>query len=96
MQGLSLIFFFIFALILLLTYVALRRGWAHPGRVAGASILGCAIAMTLTLLAQPDVSPFQGIFFGILIGAGFAGATLAVAWYFQRSEMQRAVAHTSE
>lgn len=88
MQGLALIFFFAFAVVLLITYVAVRRGWATPGKVAAGGMIGSILTMSLSLLSQPHVSPFQGIFFGILVGAGFAGAVLAVAWYFQRNELR--------
>lgn len=86
MQGLGLIFFFAFAVIILMMYIAVRRGWAAPGRVALFGMLGSIITMTLSMLSQPGVMAIQGIFFGVLAGALFAGATLAVAWYFHRSE----------
>lgn len=85
MQGLGLIFFFAFAVIIVMMYIAMRRGWAAPGRIALFGTLGSIITMTLSQLST-GVMPIQGIFFGVLSGAAFAGAALAVAWYFHRSE----------
>lgn len=85
MQGLGLIFFFAFAVILLMTYIALRRGWAAPGRIALFGMVGSVLTMTLSMLSQPGVMPLQAVFFGVLAGVLFCGAALAVAWYFQRS-----------
>lgn len=86
MQGLGLIFFFAFAVIIVMMYIAVRRGWAAPGRVALFGMLGSIITMTLSMLSQPGVMTIQGIFFGVVTGAAFAGAALAVAWYFHRGE----------
>jgi hypothetical protein len=88
MQGLALLFFFAFAVIILMTYLALRRGWAAPGKVAAVGMIGSIITMSLSMVSQPNVPPVQAIFFGVVVGAGFAGAALAVAWYFQRNELR--------
>ena len=87
MQGSALIFYVIFAVILVITYMAIRREWAAPGLVAGAGMIGSIVAMMLVSLAQGN-SIIQAIIVGLLVGGIFAGATLAVAWYFHSNELR--------
>jgi len=85
MQGSSIVFFLLFAIVLMLMYMALRREWAGPGVVAGVGVLGSVITMTLMSLAQGNAAP-QALIVGILIGGIFSGAILAIAWYFHNAE----------
>lgn len=83
----GIIFFFLFALVLVGMYVAVRRQLASPGMIAGVGMLGSVISMTLYLLSR-NASIIHGLVFGIILGAVFCLATLAIAWYFQSSEMR--------
>ncbi|MCB9451274.1 MAG: hypothetical protein H6672_07525 [Anaerolineaceae bacterium] len=89
MQGFALILFALFALVLVGLYLAIRREWANPGMVAGGGMVLSIFLMILTSLAQGNV-PLQAIVVGIVIGAVFSGATLAVAWYFHSQERRAA------
>jgi multisubunit Na+/H+ antiporter MnhB subunit len=79
------LFFILFGLTLLGMYVAIRRQLAPVGLVAAIGMAMSIITMTLYLMSQVE-SEEQGIIFGILIGAFFAFATLAVAWFFQTQD----------
>ncbi len=87
MQGVGFIFYILFAAVLVITYLAIRREWASPGMVAGAGMVGSIVAMTLVSLTQNN-SIFQALVVGILVGGIFSGATLAVAWYFHSNELR--------
>ena len=87
MQNLSWVFFVLFALVLAAIYLGIRRAWAAPGRIAAVGMLLSIILMTLFSLSQNNFA-VQAIIVGILLGGLFAGATLAVAWYFQSHEMR--------
>ena len=87
MQGASWIFFIVFAGVLVITYLAIRREWASPVVVSAVSVLGSIIAMTLVSLAQGN-SIIQAIIVGIVVGSVFSGATLAIAWYFHSNELR--------
>lgn len=78
-------FFILFGLTLLGMYIAIRRQLAPVGLVAAVGMTASIITMTLYLMAQVEAEE-QGIIFGILIGAVFAFATMAVAWFFQTQE----------
>jgi hypothetical protein len=85
MQGTAWIFFIITAVILLTTYLAIRRSWASPGLTAAVSVVATIICMILTALAQGN-SSIQAVVVGILVGSIFSGATVGMAWYFQSHE----------
>jgi drug/metabolite transporter (DMT)-like permease len=88
MQGISLVFFMIFALIIVVMYIALRRHWIRPAVGAAFGMGGSTIAMSLSFLSMPGAMPVQAIFFGALIGLLFSGAALIVGWYFQTQELR--------
>jgi hypothetical protein len=46
-SGLTLVFYAIFAIILVWMYLAIRRGWGAPGFVAGAGVVGSIVSMLL-------------------------------------------------
>lgn len=87
MQGSAMVFFALLALILLLTYLAVRREWFAPAATAAASVIASVIAMTLVSLAQGN-SVLQAVIVGIVVGAVFSGATLGIAWYFHSAELR--------
>lgn len=85
MQGAAWPFFVILALVLLASYLAIRRGWFAPGITAAVSVITSVVLMTLVALAQNN-SFLQAVIVGILVGGIFSGATLALAWYFQAQQ----------
>ncbi len=88
MQGLAMIFFGLFAVVLVGMYLAIRRQWAAPGITAGVGVLLSIVSMMLVSLAQNNET-LLAIIIGVVIGGLFSGATLAIAWYFQSNEMQQ-------
>ncbi len=87
MQGSAMVFFALLALILLLTYLAVRREWFAPAATAAVSVIASVIAMTLVSLAQGN-SVLQAVIVGIVVGAVFSGATLGIAWHFHSAELR--------
>ena len=87
MQGSAWIFFLLFAVVLVITYLAIRRQWARPLVIAVCSIAASAVMMALTSLAQGN-SVAQALVVGIAIGFVFSGAIMAIAWYFQSNELR--------
>ena len=92
MQGASWIFFGLFAVILVMTYLAIRREWAAPMIVAAGSVIASILAMALTSLAQGNMI-IHAIAVGIVVGSVFSGATLAIAWYFHSNELRARYMH---
>lgn len=81
------IFFLLFAGTLAFMYLSVRRGWLPGSWTAGGGVLACIITMTLFTIAR-GTSILQGVVTGIFLGAIFAGATLAIAWYFHSNEIR--------
>lgn len=88
MQGMAWVFFILLAVVLLGSYLAIRREWLPPLLTASLSIVLSIILMILVALGQQN-SPLQAVVVGILVGGIFSGATLAVAWYFHTNELQQ-------
>lgn len=86
----SLVFFIVFALILVGMYVGIRRRLAGPGIVAAVGVLGSIISIMLMSLAQGN-NVLQAVVVGILIGAIFSVIVLVMAWYFQTNESEGVV-----
>lgn len=84
MQGGAWLFFTLFAVVLILTYMSIRREWASPAVTAALSMMMSMTSMMLTALAQGN-PVYQAVIVGLLVGGLFSGATLAVAWYFHTS-----------
>jgi CDP-diglyceride synthetase len=98
MQQLAWLFFVLFAIILAGMYLSIRRQWLAPGLTAAVGVIASIVLMTLTSLGQGNM-PVQAVIVGILLGGLFSGATLAIAWYFQRAEVQKrysSAIHTDE
>ncbi len=93
MQPTALLFYAVFALVLVTMYIGIRREWLSPMVLAGGGVLGSIIAMTLVSLAQEN-SILQALIVGFLVGGIFSGATLAVAWYFHSIELRERYGHT--
>jgi hypothetical protein len=81
------IFFLLFALVLTFMYLSIRRAWMPPGVTASGGVIASIITMSLFVIARGN-SILQGVVTGVFIGAIFAGATLAIAWYFHSSELR--------
>lgn len=89
MQPASFLFFFLFAGIILVTYIALRRGVGRPALVSFLGVISSVIAMVLFSLSQ-DNGMLQALVVGVLVGGFFSVAALAIAAYFQGNEMREA------
>ncbi len=83
----SIIFYAIFALILVWMYLAIRRRWVQPGFAAAAGIIGSVISMLLMSVSQGNAA-LHAIVVGLLVGGFFSGATLATAWYFHLRDLR--------
>jgi hypothetical protein len=82
---LSLVFFVLFATIIVWMYLALRRGWMSPGFVLGAGLAGSIVTVLLMSVSQ-GTQALHAIIAGILIGSIFSLATFGMASYFSRRE----------
>ena len=85
MTGSALIFFVLFGLSIVATYLGVRRQWASIRQVtligAGASIL----FMILFSLAQGN-GLAQAAVVGFLVGSIFVAATVSISSFFRNSE----------
>lgn len=79
-------FFILFALIILGSYITLRRGLAPVRPTAAVSVTGSAISMALYLLTTRDTTAAYSIIFGMLSGSFFAGIALTLAWFFKSQD----------
>lgn len=87
MQGVALVLFVVFALVLAVMYIAIRREWYAPGVTAGIGVVASMVLMLFIALAQGN-PPIQAVIVGIVVGGLFSIATLAIAWYFHRNELR--------
>ena len=92
MQGLAGIFFVLLAVVLVASYLSIRREWLRPGVTAGAAVLASIVLMVLISLGQGN-SAIQAIVVGIVVGGLFSGVTVGIAWYFHSQELRQAGAH---
>lgn len=90
------IFFFAFALVIVTMYLAIRRAWGDLRLIAALGMFGSIITMSLTMIAQPNVRFEAGVIAGVFIGGAFGAVTLAIAWYFQVSELRAKTPPESE
>lgn len=79
-------FFVLFAIIQIVTYLAIRREWLAPTMVAGGGVIGSIVVFILFSLAQRNVIG-HALVVGVLMGALINGITLAAAWYFHRNAL---------
>lgn len=84
----SWLFFIIFALVLVVMYLGVRRRWLSPALIAAVGVLINIVMVTLFGLAQGNPLP-QAVAAGFIVGGLFSAATLAVAYYFQRAEARQ-------
>lgn len=83
----SLLFFFVFALVLVGMYLGIRREWASTGIITILGVVGSIIAMLMVSLAQGNAM-FQAIVVSLGIGLVFSLSTVAVAIFFHSGEMR--------
>ncbi|MAS35738.1 MAG: hypothetical protein CL610_17140 [Anaerolineaceae bacterium] len=91
MEGLAGIFFVLMALVLVLTYLSIRREWFAPTLSAGVGVVGSIVLMILISLGQGN-NLLQAVVVGIIVGGLFSGATVGIAWYFHSQEMRHGYA----
>ena len=87
MQGSALLFFAIFAIILVGMYLAVRREWLPISIVAGGGVFGSIVSMMMMSFAQGN-SVVQAILVSVILGSVFSIGTLAIAVYFHNNEMR--------
>lgn len=80
--------YLLFALILFGMYLSIRRELVPPGLTAGLGIVTSVACMILISLSQGN-SALQAVIVGILVGVIFSVAVLAIAWYFQSTELRK-------
>jgi len=83
----AFMFYAIFVVILVVTYLAIRREWLSTGIVAGLSVVGSVISMLLVSLSQGNAM-FQAIVVSLGMGIVFSLATVAMALFFHTNEMR--------
>ncbi|XWX04432.1 hypothetical protein VZO05_02520 [Aggregatilineales bacterium SYSU G02658] len=86
----ALFFFVLFTATIFASYIALRRKLARPALIGAGCAAGCIIFMMLFALANGNVFP-HALLVGLVVGGAFAAATMAVALYFQGSELREQV-----
>ena len=87
MSGSAMIFFFLFAALLMGVYIAMRRQLAPVKLLSAGGVLGGIITMTLFGLSQ-DVIFLHALLVGILLGGGMSLAVLLLANYFLNQELR--------
>lgn len=85
MTGTALIFFILFALTIVVTYLGIRRNLAPTGILTGAGAMVAIIFMILFALGQGN-SPAQALVVGFLVGAVFVALTASIANFFRSNE----------
>jgi hypothetical protein len=86
---LSLIFYALFALVVIWIYLAVRRGWTSPGFILGAGTAGTIITILLMSVSQGNEA-LHAVVNGIVVGSIFSLGTFALATYFSRRERKTA------
>lgn len=83
----SFMYFALFALILVVMYLAIRREWASPTLIGAGGVLGSVVAMMMVSLSEGNAI-FQAMIVSVGIGVVFSLATLAIATFFHTSEVR--------
>lgn len=85
---LSFVLFILFAIILLLSYVGLRRHVGSPLLIAAGSVLASILLMLFVSLAEGN-NIAQAAFTAVLVGGIFSACVLAIAYYFTSEERRK-------
>ena len=83
----GMIFFFLFAALLMGVYIAMRRQLAPVKVLAAAGVFGGVITMTLFALNQ-DVIFAHALLVGIVLGGGLSLTVIIMANYFLNQELR--------
>lgn len=86
MADLGYLFLALFALTLVGTYIAVRRGLAPTLYVAGAATILSIILIILYSLTVEDNTTAQALFAGVAGGVVFIGITAALASFFRANQ----------
>jgi hypothetical protein len=91
MPVISYVFFAAFALIIMATYIAVRRGLGNIRVVAAVCMIGSVITMMLSQVARVGIggNPVAAGLIGAVLGALGGAAVLALAWYFHSQELRK-------
>jgi hypothetical protein len=81
----ALIFFFLFVLVIVFTYIALRREMFPRRPLIVGCVSGSILALTIMTLAQ-NASFIQAILTGVVLGAIFSASVVVIALYFHANE----------
>jgi len=84
----GMIFFFLFAALLMGVYVAMRRQLASVKMLAMVGVFGGIITMTLFAMNQENVQFIHALLVGIVLGGGLSFAVILLANYFLKQELQ--------
>ena len=85
MTGSAVIFFILFALSIVLAYLAVRRSWASIEVVIALGLIAGIVSMFLFSIAQGNQFA-QALVVGVLLGAVFVTLSVSVARFFRASE----------
>ncbi len=85
MTAMSLIFFALFAIAVLASYLAVRKSWVSTGMALLVGGGAAIICMVLVALGQGN-GFVQALVVGFLTGAIFVVAAVAIASFFRSSE----------
>jgi hypothetical protein len=88
MSANGLIFFFLFAFVLVGVYISMRRRLAPIKVLAAGGIFGGIVSMTLFAASQENVLFVHAILVGFLVGGGMSLAVIVLAWYFLSQELR--------
>lgn len=91
MPVLSMVFFAAFALVVVGTYIAVRRGLGNIRAIAAVCMVGSIVTMMLSQITRVTNggNPFAAGIIGAGVGAIGGASILALAWYFHVQELRR-------
>ncbi len=90
MSATGLIFFFLFAAILVGVYIAMRRRLAPVRILAAVGVFGGIVSMTLFAMSQENIVFVHALLVGVVLGGGLSMAVIMMAWYFLTQELRAA------
>jgi hypothetical protein len=85
MSAPALIFFFLFVIVIVFTYIALRRNMFPRRPLIIGCVSGSILALTVMSLLQGAIF-IQALLTGVVLGAVFSASTVVIALYFHANE----------